>query len=200
MRIFYLIPVSICMMGLLLLQSCGPKGDGCEEHEPVNSYYNISDAEKSRIPFTGTDTLVYISSNGDTAILYGQGKKAFTDKVAVKWDPDPGCGTYDYNNIENVEFTFIGNHHDLNRIFIDLNAGIYSPDEAKADIVIGSILYRTYLQALNHPSNYIDSITIGGITYFGIKIYGEMNMPYLYNREYGLLQITTSGKTWLKKI
>jgi hypothetical protein len=203
MRIFRLMPVAFCVIGMFVLQNCGPKGDGCEEHEPVNTYYNISAADKSKIPFTGTDTLVYISTDGDTAVLYGQGKSAFTEKVAQKWDPDPGCSTYDYNFFENIEFVYKGNHPDLNFIHVDINASVYAPKKTNADIIIGTLLYQTYLASLNYTPDYVDSVVINSKSYKGLMIYegyGETHFfPYIYHYQYGLLKITTS-KVWLKKI
>lgn len=200
MRLSRLIPVAICMVGMLLLQNCGPKGDGCEEHEPVHSYYKISEADKDKIPFTGTDTLVYISTDGETAILYGQGKKAFNEKVAEKWDPDPGCSTYDYNYFQNIEFTYRGSHPDLNYIFIDFNASVYGPAQTEADITIGEVRYSTYFGRIHNSSNYIDSVNIKSITYQGRKIFGDANLPCVYNYQFGFLQITTSNKVWLKQL
>lgn len=203
MRIPHLISVVICMVGLLVLQNCGPKGDGCEEHEPVHSYYKISDTDKSKIPFTGADTLVYISTDGDTATLYGQGRNEFTEKVAEKWNPDPACSQYDYRYFENIEFTFKGNNASLNSIFIDFNAA-YTLDQANADVVIGSVMYHTYFKALNHPLNYIDTVKINSNTYKGMMIYegyGENDfLPCIYNYQYGFLKITTLNKVWLRKI
>jgi hypothetical protein len=202
MRIFSLVPVAFCSIGMFALQNCGPKGDGCEEHAPVNTYYNISNADKSKIPFSGTDTLVYFSTDGDTAVLYGQGKKAFTEKVAEKWDPDPGCSTYDYNYFENIECVYKGTHPDLNYIFIDFNASVYAPKKTNADIIIGSRTYYAYLGVIDDVSLYNDNVVINSKSYVGKNIYeghGQYTLPYLYNYQYGLLRITTS-KLWFKNI
>jgi hypothetical protein len=177
--------------------------DTCEEHEPVSTYYSISAADKSKIPFTGTDTLVYFSSDGDTAILYGQGKKAYNEKVAVDRDHDPGCGKYDYNYFENIEFTYQGSHPDLNYFFIDFNAGIYAPIQTNADLKIGAVTYSVYLGRMNNSSNYQDSVTINSTIYLGRKLFSEENeesLHCLYNYQYGFLQITTLNKVWLKQI
>jgi hypothetical protein len=199
-QLLTLLPVAFCLIGMFALQNCGPKGDGCEEHETVNKYYNISADDKSKIRFTGTDTLVYISTDGDTAVLYGQGKRAFTEKVAEKWDPDPGCSTYDYDCFENIEFTYRGSHPDLNYIFFDFNAGIYSPLQANADIKIGTVLYGPYLGALNYTPDYKDTVIINTVTYRGKKIPGKSNLPCIYNYQYGFLKIITVNKIWLKRI
>jgi hypothetical protein len=200
MRISRLIPVAFCVIGMLVLQNCGPKGDGCEEHEPVNMYYNISADDKSKIPFTGTDTLVYISTDGDTAVLYGQGKSAFTEKVAQKWDPDPGCSTYDYNFFENIEFVYKGNHPDLNFIHVDINASVYAPKKTNADITIGVVSYSTYLGSLNYIPDYKDTVLINSFLYHGWKIVGTLNIPCVYNYQHGFLKIITVNKIWLKRI
>lgn len=175
---------------LLLLQlfSCQPE-ENCPERETKYSQYNISEDDKSKIPFTGTDTLVYISNDGDTAILYGRGKKAFIDEVVAKTSINPACPHYDYDYFENIEFLYRGNNAELNRIFIDFNASVNSPKQTNADFTIGSVNYSTYLGALNHPLNYEDSTIINLRTFYGIKIGGEQNLPYLYNHEYGIIKL-----------
>jgi hypothetical protein len=202
-QLLTLLPVAFCVIGMLVLQNCGPKGDGCEEHAPVNTFYNMKSFDKAKILLTGTDTLVYISTDGDTAVLYGQGKKAFTEKVAKKWDPDPGCSTYDYSYFENIEFTYRGNNPGLNYIFFDFKASLYAPAQTYADITIGNRLYKTYLGVINATTLYDDTVIINSKLYIGKRIYegyGETNsLPYIYHYQYGLLKITTS-KVWLKKI
>lgn len=82
-----------------------------------------------------------------------------------------------------------GNNAELNRIFIDFNASVNSPKQTNADFTIGSVNYSTYLGALNHPLNYEDSTIINLRTFYGIKIGGEQNLPYLYNHEYGIIKL-----------
>jgi hypothetical protein len=196
LRIPHLILLPICLIGLSFLQSCVM--DTCEEHEPVSTYYSISAADKSKIPFTGTDTLVYISTDGDTAILYGQGKKVYNEKVAVDRDPDPGCTKNDYNYFENIEFTYRGDHPNLRYIFIDFNASSYGPEQTRADIVVGASSCSAYFGRLHNSNNYIDSVTINSITYSGRKIFDDANLSFIYNLQYGFLQISTSNRVWLK--
>lgn len=186
---------------LLLLQlfSCQPE-ENCPERETKYSQYYISEDDKSKIPFTGTDTLVYISNQGDTAILYGQGKKAFIDEVVAKTSINPACPHYDYNYYENIEFLYTGKNPELNRIFIDFNASIYSPLQTNADITIGIIKYATSLGFLNYIPNYQDSVQISSIYYIGRKITRDSKRPCLYNYQYGFIEITTDDNTiWLRK-
>ena len=56
---------------VMLIQSCS-KTDPCPKGQ--ENYYNLTDEEKSKIPYTGTDTLVFISDKSDTATLIGKGK------------------------------------------------------------------------------------------------------------------------------
>ena len=53
--------------------ACGDKDDGCGERK--DAYYYLSADAKSKIPYTGTDTLVFVSNTGDTARCIGQGTK-----------------------------------------------------------------------------------------------------------------------------
>ena len=198
MKIKYILLTSSAIFSLLLLQNCGP-GE-CEPHTPTHTKYSISAADKSKIPFTGTDTLVYISTDGDTAILYGQGKKVFIDAVQKNSGGDPGCPKVNYNDFENIEFTYKGNNWNLNYIFIDINASVYAPAQTNADITIGQTKYNTYLGSLNYESKYLGSVEINSNYYLGKEIVGFANLPCLYNYKFGFLKITTANKVWLKKM
>lgn len=183
------------MCGLLLLQNCGPKGDGCEEHEPVNTYYNISDLSKSKILFSSTDTMVYISINGDSATLYGQGEKKYYEKLAQKWNPDPACPDYDYDYLQHVQYTFKGNHPILKEIIF--SAFVDNIKDQNALVSLNSIYkndgYR--IAFINNESRYIDSVNINGVIYYGFTIYSGPT-KFLYNWKYGFLSLYIDGLTW----
>lgn len=176
------------------LYSCQPN-ESCPERETKYSQYYISEDDKSKTPFTGTDTLVYISNEGDTAILYGQGKKAFIEEVAQKTSADPGCPHYDYNYFENIEFFYKGSNPELNLIFIDFNASVYSPIQTNADFFVNSRKYSGYLGFINNNANYSDSLKLLDNT-----IYYGIDAGIFYNCKYGLLRVTTDHDTWLLNV
>lgn len=200
MKIKHVLLTGSAMFGLLLLQNCGP-GE-CDEHVPTHTEYNISSADKSKIPFTGTDTLVYISTDGDTAILYGQGKKVFMEKVAQNNAGDPRCPRIDYNYFENIEFTFTGDNPYLNRISLDISATTDAPALTILDLRINSVNLSSSFTASNYETHYKDSVTINQITYYGFKAspIGVSSFFYIYNYHYGILQIKMDNKLWFNKL
>jgi hypothetical protein len=101
----------------VLLSTCKKdKGDPCAG-SPAHTYnYYISDDNKSKIPYTGTDTLIFISDRGDTAKLYGQGKQTYNDVTSKPSSIDPDCSNLDYTYYENIQINFVGNNPNLNQI------------------------------------------------------------------------------------
>jgi hypothetical protein len=53
---------------IMLTQSCS-KDNNCGDTSDVINNYIIEDSNKAKMPYTGTDTLVFISDKGDTATL-----------------------------------------------------------------------------------------------------------------------------------
>jgi hypothetical protein len=185
----------ILLIGLLE-QSCGPK-EGCDDHESKNTYYKINEATKSKIPFSGTDTLVYISMDGDTATLIGQGKKSYTEKVAVKLSTDPSCPAYDYDYFEHIEFSHMGNSLGLGKIFVDITATIdpfFMFSDANIDI--GDSHSKAPLETISDARNYNVEVIIDSISISGVKISINPNNFCIYNYQYGILQIVSEGKSW----
>jgi hypothetical protein len=83
--------------------SSGPCGGGKE-------YYYLSEVDKAKVAYTGSDTIIFISNKNDTCICIGQGKKQFflTESIAVAGgDCDPRTIFYEAFN-----YKFISNKAD----------------------------------------------------------------------------------------
>ncbi|MES2559134.1 MAG: hypothetical protein V4590_05305 [Bacteroidota bacterium] len=70
------------LVALLLLQSCTEDdGSGCGELQTET--YNLSEADKAQIPYTGFDTIKMASNAGDSIACIGAGKQYFTTSEYV---------------------------------------------------------------------------------------------------------------------
>src|ERR1700741_1853934 len=64
--------ISVVFLLLLNLNSCKRETNPC--HDPVTTKETLDEDNKKKIPYTGYDTLTFISNNGDTLRFAGQGK------------------------------------------------------------------------------------------------------------------------------
>ena len=102
---FNIILFSLLLLStIFLFSSCGQKNSNCGYDHTTDIYYKLSDDSKSKIPYTGYDTLIFKSDAGDTATLYGQGKKIYYETTTSGMSM-ADCGstpqyTYHFENIE----------------------------------------------------------------------------------------------------
>lgn len=92
--------ISICL--LYILESCERYPcKGLDLSDEVN-IYDIPNSNKLKIPYTGNDTLVFVSDVGDTAKLIGQGKNLYyTETRNGSYNADcPKTTIYKYENLD----------------------------------------------------------------------------------------------------
>jgi len=182
----------------MLIQSCA-KDISCGDTNDIVNNYNISADDKSKIPFKGNDTLIYISDAGDTAFLVGTGKKAFIDQVRKNISGNADCPKYSVDNKETISIEYNGDNTELNK----LKYKIYGNSEkTEIEFTINNLYGITYPYNFNTPVFYTDSVSIGNKFYIGRPLgLNSPNYKALYNYNYGFLKIQLSGgKTWLLKI
>jgi hypothetical protein len=74
-----------------IITSCSKDPGPCGGQK---TYYYLSEKDKAKVPYTGTDTLVFVSNTNDTAVCVGQGKKQF---FTVEYDSgNPDCEPAEY--------------------------------------------------------------------------------------------------------
>jgi hypothetical protein len=162
------------------------------------SYYNLSDIDKAKVPYTGTDTLVFVSNTNDTAICIGQGKKQFYEKVARIVSMGDCASDTDFYEAYNYKFS-------TNNFKIILDFNLYKDDLYGLETVhITKNLFtefRIYLVDINNKSvaNFIDSIQVRDKWFKNVTFtnkYFDSNLDKLYyNNEYGILKMQNSDST-----
>src|SRR5687768_11910160 len=95
---------------LLLLQSCGPVDDNDDYGDPcadVTDNYYLSNDAKSKVPYTGNDTISMVSNAGDTIHCIGTGKQLFTTRD-FQLHGNPACGSHGVESLyEAYKIVFI---------------------------------------------------------------------------------------------
>ena len=163
---FVLLMAVTAMLGI---QSCG-KGSPCEGRDMTDeiTVYTIADSIKAKIPYTGWDTLVFVSDAGDTATLYGQGKRTYFKESFNSTSGD--CPKQTIRRYENNDFVFLGSKNLSNLYFVvyrnhlDINPSTNSIKISSNDAVIDITNYKY----LDSPKRIFDSILLNGIYHKGV--------------------------------
>lgn len=191
--------VSILIL-IILAQSCTKDSSFCGDQSDKNVYYNIAGSNKAKIPYTGTDTLVFISEANDTATLIGQGKKTYYKQV-VKGNGYNDCPRSTYYNYENLEFNFVSSNNLVNKItfkiYMPNNAGVPDFTYIGVDLNNNYLVQRSfeYLNSLNTPH---DSIKINNIFINGFYFNDLTSKTMLYSPKYGILNFKFNNLIWTK--
>ena len=167
----------------------------------ANNYYNITADEKSKIPYTGTDTLIYISNSNDTAKLLGQGKQDyFLNQPHYGGNPECNPGSENY---QTYYYSFMGKQSLLNEIDVEYHStggGVY---DMNINITINNIKIINENLFAYFNSNYTDTIHINNKLYYGRNIKGDgidSLTVFFYNYNFGILKIKFSNnQIWLKQ-
>jgi hypothetical protein len=178
---------NLIVLGLMATTfACGEKDDGCEGQKDI--YHYLSQDAKSKIPYTGIDTLRFVSNTGDTAICIGQGKQVtydsqFNQGVTCNWYEQYEVNSTSYVGDLNIEISH-SKRIEAIRFKIDLfEFGIFNYHVGRTDI-----------------STYLDSIVIDNKTYLHVhKLENReySNLYIIYNRQDGIIQInSTNNKSW----
>jgi hypothetical protein len=185
---------------IILVQGCA-KESNCGDQTTITNIYNIADSNKSKIPYSGNDTLVFISNEGDTATLIGIGKKAkyITSKKGIG---SADCPRELIEKFEKIDFEFNTNNINFNIFnckiynFIIYKSTMIDMQPDKIEFSINNEISYVSADLLN-SSNFKDSVLIGGKYYKGTYLNGSNNI--LYNLKYGILKIKFSnGKEYIK--
>lgn len=181
-----------------LVQSC-TKETNCGDSSDIVNNYNISADDKSKIPFKGNDTLVYISDAGDTATLIGTGKKVYIDQVRKDISGNADCPKYTVDNNETISIEYNGNNPELYKVMYKIYG---NTEKTEIEFTINNLYGITYPYNFNTPVFYTDSVSIGNKFYIGRPLgINSPNYKALYNFNYGFLKIQLNGgKIWLLRI
>lgn len=183
--------IELCILFLLTLTGC--KYDPhCKTDWPT---VYLSDFDKSRVPYSGNDTIVFVSNNGDTAICVGNGKASKIQKDNVYMNPD--CGKHDEFH-EYIEYDFLSNDTILfpsfqiyiyanpENVFVTyVKVHIQTEDLQKGTGLLQDVHYYTYKVMVNgveHKVAKLSSFKGGGIIY--------------YNHHSGIFTYINSTTTW----
>ncbi len=184
------------LLSILIITSC--KRDSSGPCGGRKTYYQLSDIDKAKVPYTGADTLIFVSNTNDTAICIGQGKKQFYEKVARIVSMGDCASDTDYYEAYNYKFS-------TNNFKFILDFNLYKDDLYGLETVhITKNLdteFRIYLVDINNNSvaNFIDSIKIRDDWFKKVTFtnkYFDSNLDKLYyNNQYGVLKIQNRDST-----
>ena len=179
---------------IALLQACKRDDTSCGDQSDIIEIKNITNENKAKIPYTGTDTLVFISNTGDTATLLGKGKNIYYETVNNNLGTNE-CQRKFIGKYENINFQFNGNSL-LSELLIKYYTNkdedqILSISEKLNNLLLNS--NECSLKYNNNENNYSDSILVNSKYLYGVE-----NRGVFYNANYGILRMKFSnGKEYL---
>jgi len=202
MKIFYqTFSITTKLISILLLNILA---QSCSKESPCNNYtsqtfsYKLSENNKNQIPFKGSDTLRYISNIGDTAILIGQGKNNYILNSKIRVSTNPDCPEYDNYSNEFVDIKYKGTNPNLFEIFVRYdNQNNWGDEYTNVYLNKLNANYKAYSDYYNDTVRYNQIVNISNKKIFGIIIPGDNNKDpfFIYNKYYGILQITLDSNT-----
>ncbi len=178
--------VTICS-----LQNCAK--DPCKGIDPYppDEYHNVPEQDLSKIPYTGFDTLVYVSDSGDTAALYGHGRFEYHDEI--KASKAIHCYSSYSRLYQHLEYSFAGNDS-LNTVLYNVYMNDY--DETGLYFRLNKLGVGGSTLFYNLDSQYNSSIVLNGKN-IPARWVAKSYVEFYYNYRYGFLQIKfIPGKTW----
>jgi hypothetical protein len=202
--------VSICALSFIL--SCCSKGVDC--HDPVSTNIDLNPTQKALVPYTGSETLIFYDSNGDTSYLIGQGVLHSYPSTQVSSSQGPDCPSsgewkraevmlYRYyrdkakspfTKLEEVKMSnesYNGEHNINDNIFISFNGG------ATCSYWGGEFVTPHYSDVVHLTTG-----TYATIRSTSTSSSGGPFLPdtFFYHPTYGLLQIIQHDSTvWKRK-
>ncbi|MCX6187775.1 MAG: hypothetical protein NTU43_12425 [Bacteroidetes bacterium] len=185
---------------LFIMQACKPNNP-CEEIDPSDKVYtyNIPDSNKTKIPYTGTETLVFISNTGDTATLVGQGKDEYYVNIKNLRNGGGDCPLYSVRNYQKVEMKFVSDISSLSNIIykVYMPSNLEEPGFTYIEVDVNNkyLVQRSY-EYLCSQNNPHDSIMINNIYRSGYYFNDINSKTLLYGNSYGILNFKYNNQTW----
>ena len=167
-------------------------------------HYNLSEEDKSKVPYTGYDTLVFVSNTNDTAICIGQGKKQFYLRTVIPNYTINNCTIPSTDNYEAYNYKFSSNNDKFSidfNMYKDSKAGIgliSETIEIKFNEIVDFLFYIDDIGKIR-KKNYLDSLEINKYFYknvhFSFQNFKLDLHKIFYNKEFGILKIQNSDST-----
>jgi hypothetical protein len=187
---------------IFLLSCAKQEKNNCGYDHTTDIYYKLSDEAKAHFPYSGNDSLVFVSNEGDTAVLIGQDKRNY-DEITTSVNGMADCGStpqYTYHN-ENISASFISNDptiHKLSLVYCTENEQFDDKTNEIKVFVNDIALSKSNLEFINGNLSSKDSIILNGTYQSGtyLEIHGKR---VLLNYTLGILKFTdTDTKIWVK--
>jgi len=165
-------------------------------------HYNLSEEDKSKVPYTGYDTLVFVSNTNDTAVCIGQGKKQYYLRTVIPNYTINNCSIPSTDNYEAYNYKFSSNNSKF-----DIDFNIYQKYGEGIGSKTINIIYNNkyefvlFLSQINKKSSdsYIDSIITQEVWYKDVSItflnFDKSLNRLFYNQEFGIIKIQNSDST-----
>ncbi|MEI6596318.1 MAG: hypothetical protein WCO28_12200 [Bacteroidota bacterium] len=186
---------TLLIITAIYFTSCKP-----DEQSPCsdasNTIVNLTAIELSKVPYTGFDTLYFLSKTGDTNIVVGGGKQYYYDTKYSTQPPD--CPQNQTTQYQAYKINFTPTKGDLN--FQLLQQSMHTQISIASKVY--PILFKSLYGYIGGVSSDIDIIKINGIEYNNIFIFlsSMKNQIQNYDTSYTLYYNKSNGILLIKSI
>ena len=183
---------------IILVHGCKKETD-CGDQTTITNFYYVSNEYKSKIPYSGNDTIIYASDANDTAKLICSEKKIYFEEYIQNIGSND-CQRKAITKYENIIFDFIDTKRLFNSFSVNFNRPNLngtSPYFTSINLTINNTLsVSNSFEYLKNTTSSKDSVSVGNIYYLGNYIDDE-NKFVLYNNIKGFLKFKTlDNKKW----
>jgi hypothetical protein len=165
-KIYTILFFALALSSALIFNSCTKNSPTCIKHTYT---IEVSQDDESKINYTGTDTLIFVSNTNDTAKCIGNGKIVLQDCQNAGGSPD--CPSFTNTNCYNSHVWNFINSSNL----LSITERLFCPGENTSSsvaynfsITINSIYtFYTFATCISDPtcSNFLPSVVFNGKQY-----------------------------------
>lgn len=186
----------LLLIAIIFLHAC-KRDNNCGDLSDVITNYNIADSNKAKIPYTGTDTLVFVSNANDTVTLIGRGKNTHYESVRNSLNGNSDCPKYEVIKYENIDINFISNNDTLiTSIYYKVYHPIHDVNYTYINLYLNTKGLSSYPFELLNNKVFEDSVLVKNKYIKGYYIDSNRSQV-LYNYQKGIIKfIDFTNKSW----
>ncbi len=158
-----------------------------------NTYNYLNEADKTKVPYNGFDSLVFVSNKNDTAICIGKGKEVYFNNYKINSNPD--CQP-DYLCNEVIEYKYSSKIDNKLNFIVSLKSWDYDGSADVLKIYFDNKVLGTIFSYLD--TKYYSNHNVNGTLKSGLMFYEDTSYSttFFYNLKEGILQFKTPTIEW----
>lgn len=199
-----LLSAALIFLITFLLSSCVVN----EEPTCGNGYtkiYSLTDAQKQFIPYSDTDTLIFISDMQDTAMCVRLSSEIKYEIIESRSGVHPTCPS-NYDNYEIKAYPWVDKRENI-KLDVSLHYKLYTPKGVQTSAIRISFLDKLFYIDTYDINRASSSNYLANRIFFNDSIFKKVSLllyvwdvpsdTIFYNTQYGVCGATINNKKWV---